>query len=66
MNEVTFLLAVLIEKEILTVSEAKSLQKSLKESVTNANLGEMITKVDNALSDKDETVKKIDAKTILK
>lgn len=49
MNEVTYLLAILIHKDVLSLEEAKLLQKALRESVTNTNLKEMIEKVSKAL-----------------
>ena len=67
MNNETFILAVLVFKEIITLDEAKRLQKSLRESITNANLGQMLEKVVKALDDTDTSnVEKIDAKDFIK
>ncbi len=65
MSEVTFLLAVLVNKEILTLQEALALKKSLTQSITNANLSEMITKVSKALEIKEDTIKTVDASKVL-
>lgn len=67
MNNETFILAVLVFKEIITLDEAKRLQKSLRESITNANLGQMLEKVVKALEDTTTSdVEKIDAKDFIK
>jgi len=67
MNNETFILAVLVNKEIVTVAEAKRLQKSLRESVTNSDLPQMLDKVNNALNVEDTNkVTKIDAKDLFK
>lgn len=66
MNELTFLIAILVRKDVLSVDEARSLIKSSKEGVLNGNLGEMIAKVDAALKPKDMTIQKLDAKEFMK
>lgn len=66
MNELTFILAILIKQNVLTVQEAKALQKSSRENVTNASLSDMVTKVENALEVKEDQIKKIDATDLLK
>jgi len=64
-NDLTYLLAVLVKKEILTLDEAKALQVESRKSITNSSLGEMVSKVDKALKKSDDPVKKIDASTFL-
>lgn len=65
MNDFTYTLAILVRKDILSVDEAHSLQIAHNEGVTNANLGEMIAKVDKALKKNPNAIKKINAKDIL-
>lgn len=65
MNELTFLIAVLVRKDILSADEARSLIKTSKEGVINGNLGDMIAKVDVALKPKPLGIEKIDAKKFL-
>lgn len=64
MNQFTYVLALLVRKDIITVSEAAALIKSSQEGVLNSNLGEMITKVDKALKKKPSDIEKVDASTI--
>lgn len=65
MNELVLMLAILVRKDILSVDEAKSIQKASNESVINSNLGEMITKVDKALRKKVNDFDKLDARDII-
>lgn len=66
MNELTFTLAILVAKELLTPAEAKAIQKASQESVITSNLGEMIAKVNKALQPKDAgEVKTIDAREVM-
>ncbi len=66
MNELTFLIAVLVRKDVLTVVEASALLKASKEGVINGNVGEMVAKVDRALKRKTDDVEKVDAKEFMK
>ena len=66
MPELTFMLAVLVSKDILTVQEARKLKIALSEHITSSNLGEMITKVSKALEDKESEITKIDAEQFFK
>jgi hypothetical protein len=61
MNEFTFTLAILVRKDIITLLEAKALQKARNEGVLSSNLGEMITKVDSALAKKVGELETVDA-----
>lgn len=65
MNELTYMLAILVCKDVLSVDEAKSIQKASNEAVISSNLGEMITKVNSALRKKTIEVKKLDARDII-
>lgn len=64
MNELTYILAVLVKKDVLSVHEAGAIQKAAKESVISTNLGEMIAKVDKALTKK-PGIEKVDARDII-
>jgi len=67
MNNETFILAVLVKKNIITKDEAKRLQKSLRESITNADLTQMLDKVSKALENHNSSdIEKIDAKDFIK
>jgi len=67
MNNETFILAVLVKKNIITKDEAKRLQKSLRESITNADLTQMLDKVSKALENSNSSdIEKIDAKDFIK
>ncbi len=66
MPELTFMLAILVNKDILSVQEARKLKIALSEHITSSNLGEMITKVSKALEDKESEVEKIDAEQFFK
>ncbi len=66
MPELTFILAILVNKDILSVQEARKLKVALSEQITSSNLGEMITKVSKALEDKESEVEKIDAEQFFK
>lgn len=67
MNNETFILAVLVAKEVITKDEAKRLQKSLRESITNADLTQMLDKVSKALENHNSSdIEKIDAKDFIK
>lgn len=65
MNEITYLLAVLVVKDILSVDEAKKIQAEMTKGVISSDLGHMVTKVKTALENKESDVKKIDAKEFL-
>lgn len=62
--ELTFILAILVKKDILSVQEAVAIKKSSDEAVITSNLGEMITKVDKALQKKSSELDKVDARDI--
>lgn len=64
-NDLTYLLAVLVNKEVITLNEAKALQVESRKSVTNSSMGEMIAKVNKALTKADDPIKKIDASQFL-
>jgi hypothetical protein len=66
MNELTYLLAVLINKDILSVDEAKKLQNECRKGIVNSNIGEMVSKVERALKDKSEGLKKVSATDFFK
>lgn len=66
MNEVTFVLAILVDKDILTLQEAAKLKKSLTQSTINSNLKNMIEKVDKALAIKEDEIETISAVDLLK
>lgn len=63
--ELTFVVAILVRKDILSVEEAHQLLKASREATLNANLGEMIAKVDKALTKKKQSIEKIDAKEFM-
>jgi hypothetical protein len=42
MNEITFVLAVLVNKEIITKQEAQKLHKSMTQNILNSNIGEEV------------------------
>ena len=65
MNEVVFLLAILVHKEVITKREALVLQRSLSENIINGDLNQMITKVEKAFVTKEKELKTIDAKDLL-
>ena len=65
MNEITYLLAVLVVKDILSVDEAKKIQAEITKGVISSDLGHMVTKVKTALDSKVSDIKKIDAKEFL-
>lgn len=67
MNELTFILAVLVTKEVLTITEAAAIHKASKESIISSNLGEMIAKVTKALEPSPDTgaIEKVDARSII-
>lgn len=66
MNEITFILAVLVNKDVITLQEAVKLKKSLTQNVISSNLKDMIEKVSKALEIKESDVETIDAQDILK
>lgn len=66
MNELTFVLAILIYQGILTKEEARKLLKAHSEGVINADLKQMVTKVEKALTSTEESLKKVDAATLIK
>lgn len=63
--ELTYILAILVRKDVLTIQEASALKKEASENVITSNLGEMITKVDKALRKKTDDVEKLDARDII-
>lgn len=65
MNELTYILAILVRKDVLSVQEARQIQKASNEAVTSSNLGEMIAKVDRALKTKTPEIEKLDARDII-
>lgn len=65
MNELTYILAVLVRSNVLTVVEARQLQKASVEGTVSSNLGEMITKVDKALHKEEDALTKLNARDIL-
>lgn len=65
MNELTYILAILVRSNMLTVVEARQLQKAFAEGTVTSNLGEMITKVDKALHVESSDLEKISAKDFL-
>lgn len=66
MNEVTFLLAILIKKEIITEHEAIVLKRSLSENIINGDLHQMIAKVEKAFIKPTKDLETIDAKDLLR
>ena len=66
MNEITFVLAVLVNKEIITKQEAQKLHKSMTQNILNSNINEMIAKVEHALSVSEISIQTIDANDIIK
>lgn len=66
MNEITFVLAVLVNKEIITKQEAQRLHKSMTQNILNSNINEMIAKVERALSVNEISLQTIDANDIIK
>lgn len=65
MNEVTFMLAILVNKDILSLQEAVSLKKSLSQGIISSNLKDMIEKVDKATEIKESEFETIHAQDIL-
>lgn len=66
MNELTYTLAILVNKGVLQLDEAKKLLKSSKESVTNGDLKQMIAKVEKSLAiDTTNELESIDAKQLM-
>lgn len=65
MNELTYYLAILVQKKVLTPLEAKKLQGAAKEAVISSSLPEMMAKVDRALKVKDDMIEKVDARDFL-
>ena len=65
MNELTYILAVLVRSNVLTVVEARQIQKASVEGTVSSNLGEMITKVDKALHEDKDTITKVNARDVL-
>lgn len=63
--ELTYILAILVKKDVLSVQEASALKKASGEGTITTNLGEMITKVDKALRKKTSDVEKLDARDII-
>lgn len=61
MNEVTFVLAILLDKEIITKEEAKRYHNSLKNGTLSPNLTDMIEKIKKAETPP-EGMNSIDAK----
>jgi len=65
MNEVAFILAILVSKDVLSLQEAVSLKKSLSQGVISSNLKDMIEKVDKATETKESEFETIHAQDIL-
>lgn len=65
MNELTYMLAILVNKEVLTPLEARKIQKASTEGVISSNLPEMMAKVAKALKQPEDTLEKISAKDFL-
>lgn len=65
MNEVTFMLAIMVNKDILSLQEAVALKKSLSQGTISSNLKDMIEKVDKATEIKDSEFETIHAEDIL-
>lgn len=63
--ELTYTLAILVNKKVVTKAEASKLLKATQQSVINSNLTEMGQKVERALSEQISEVEKIDAKAFL-
>lgn len=66
MNELSFILAVLVYQGILSKDEAYKLQKAHSEGVINGDLKQMIAKVEKAFEAKEDLLEKVDASTLLK
>lgn len=65
MNEVAFILAILVSKDVLSLQEAVSLKKSLSQGVISSNLKDMIEKVNKAIEIKESEFETIHAQDIL-
>lgn len=66
MNELTFLLAVLVKKDVLTELEAKQLKKEAAQNILNSDLPAMLAKVDRAFKVEEKELQTIDASDIIK
>ena len=66
MNELVFILAILVYQGILTKEEAYKLRKAHAEGVINADMKQMIAKVEKAFVDKEAGLTTVDAKDLLK
>ena len=66
MNEITFVLAVLVNKEVITKKEALLLHKSMSQSVLNSDINQMIDKVEKAFIVDKISIQTIDANDIIK
>ena len=65
MNDLVFILAVLVYKKVITKKEANTIKKSLSEGVINGDLSQMIDKITKAFEDKAQDIETISAKDIL-
>lgn len=63
--QVTLVLAVLVNKKILSEYEAKLLSRRLTHTSVTDNVGEMIKKVEGALAENTSEIKTIDANDLI-
>lgn len=66
MNEMSFLLAILIYQGILTKDEARKLQRAHSEGVISSNLEQMVIKVKKALEPSEDLLERVDATSLIK
>jgi hypothetical protein len=66
MNDLVFILAILVHKEVISKTEAYAIKKCLSEGVLNNSLSQMIDKITKSLLSKDDSLDTVDAKDILK
>jgi hypothetical protein len=60
MQEIIFLLAVLIKKEVITKEEGIKIKGSISSGILTSNLGEMVGKINEALESSVD-IEKLDA-----
>lgn len=60
MQEIIFLLAVLIKKEVITKEEGIKIKASISSGILTSNLGEMVGKINEALESSVD-IEKLDA-----
>lgn len=65
MNEVIFMLAILVNKKVLSLQEAVNIKKSLSQGIISSNLKDMVNKVDEAMQIIETDFEKIHAEDIL-